>query len=86
MATFTNSWVSLRQVAIGYDLPQSLVHKMKFSNLRVSLAGRDLLYLYNSAPDHINPENTNDSGAGSAFEDGGVPYVRSFSVMINANF
>ncbi|WP_162852676.1 SusC/RagA family TonB-linked outer membrane protein [Dinghuibacter silviterrae] len=83
---FTNSWVSLRQVAVGYDLPASLIHKLRFNNLRLSLAGRNLLYLYNSAPDHINPENTNDSGAGSAFEEGGVPYVRNFSFLINANF
>jgi iron complex outermembrane recepter protein len=86
LATFTNSWISLRQVALGYDLPASFTHKVKLNNLRISLVGRDLLYLYNSAPDHINPENTNDSGAGSAFEDGGVPYQRSFGFMLNTTF
>ena len=83
---FTNSWVSLRQVSLGYDLPATFARKIKMTNLRLALMGRDLFYLYNSAPNHINPENTNDSGAGSAFEDGGVPYVRSYSFMINANF
>ena len=74
---FTNSWVSLRQVTFGYDIPSTLTKKIKLNNLRVSLVGRNLVYLYNSAPDHINPENQNDTGAGNAFEaDPGAP--RSF--------
>ncbi len=80
--TFTNSWVSLRQITLGYDLPGSLAHKMKLNNLKVSLIGRNLIYLYNSAPNHINPENQDDTGAVSAFEEGGVPYVRTFGFML----
>ena len=83
---FENSWVALRQVSLGYDIPPTLIHKLKINNLRVSLVGRNLLYLFNSAHDHINPENSNDSGSGSAFEDGGVPYVRSYGFMLNTNF
>jgi len=83
---FENSWVALRQVSLGYDIPPALIHKLKLNNLRVSLVGRNLLYLYNSAHDHINPENSNDSGSGSAFEDGGVPYVRSYGFMLNTSF
>lgn len=83
---FTNSWVSLRQVSFGYELPSSLTKKIKLNNLRVSLVGRNLVYLYNSAPDHINPENQNDTGAGNAFEEGGVPYVRSYGFTLNTNF
>ncbi|MFI5194479.1 MAG: hypothetical protein ACHQD7_10480, partial [Chitinophagales bacterium] len=83
---FTNSWVSLRQVTVGYDLPPSLTKKLKLNNLRLSLVGRNLVYLYNSAPDHINPENLNDTGSGSAFEEGGVPYVRSYGFTVNTTF
>ncbi|MDR3711503.1 MAG: SusC/RagA family TonB-linked outer membrane protein [Puia sp.] len=82
---FENSWVSLRQVSLGYDLPSSFAHKIKLNNLKVSLVGRNLVYLYNSAPNHINPENSGDTGAGSAFEDGGVPYVRTYGFMLNTN-
>ncbi len=83
---FTNSWVSLRQVTVGYDLPNTFTRKLKLNNLRVSLVGRNLVYLYNSAPNHINPENLNDTGAGSAFEEGGVPYVRSYGFTVNTTF
>ena len=86
LGVFENSWVALRQVSLGYEIPPALIHKLKLNNLRVSLVGRNLLYLYNSAHDHINPENSNDSGSGSAFEDGGVPYVRSYGFMLNTNF
>lgn len=83
---FTNSWVSLREVSFGYDIPSSFTRRIKLNNLRATLIGRNLLYLYNSAPDHINPENQNNSGAGNAFEDGGVPYVRSYGFMLSTNF
>lgn len=83
---FENSWVSLRQVSIGYNLPRSVTSKIKMNNLRVSVLGNNLIYLYNSAPDHINPENLSNSGSGNAFERGGVPYVRSMGVKVEASF
>jgi iron complex outermembrane receptor protein len=85
LGDFTNSWVSLREVSFGYNLPTGFARKMGLNNLRLSLVGRNIIYLYNSAPDHINPENQNNSGAGNAFEDGGGPYTRSWGFMLNTN-
>ncbi|WP_162852495.1 SusC/RagA family TonB-linked outer membrane protein [Dinghuibacter silviterrae] len=83
---FKSSWVAVRQISLGYDLPTGWASKMRMNNLRAVLSVRNPFYLYNSAPDHINPDNLNDSGSGAAFERGGIPYVRSYGFSLNAGF
>ncbi|MBN9384996.1 MAG: SusC/RagA family TonB-linked outer membrane protein [Chitinophagaceae bacterium] len=85
-AMFTSSWVSLQQVAFTYELPYSLAAKLKLNGLRLSLLGNNLLYIYNSAKDHINPNNLNDSGSGAVTESSGMPYIRSFGFSLNGSF
>lgn len=86
MATFESSWVSLREVSLSYDLPQEFASKIKLNNLRVSLIGTNLLFLYNSAPDHVNPDNLSSTSSGAFVERGGTPYFRQMGFSINANF
>ena len=83
---FENSWVALREVSIGYNLPQRFSSKLKMNNLRVSAVGRNILYLYNSSKDNIHPESIFSSRAGAFAEYGGVPYVRSIGFSVNAGF
>ncbi len=83
---FEDSWVSLREVSVGYNLPKSITNKVKFNNIRVSLIGRNLMYLYNQAPDHINPESLYGSSAGTFAEYGGLPFIRSYGFSVNAGF
>jgi iron complex outermembrane receptor protein len=54
--------------------------------LRVNLIGRNLFYLYNTTPDHINPESVFSSRAGAFAEYGGMPWVRQIALSINAGF
>jgi len=83
---FENSWIAMREISLGYDLPQSILKKIHFQRLRVNLIGRNLFYLYNTTPDHINPESIFSSRAGAFAEYGGMPWVRQFSLAINAGF
>ena len=83
---FKSSWVAVRQISLGYDLPTAWATRMKMNNLRAVVSVRNPFYLYNSAPDGINPDNLNDSGSGAAFERGGIPYVRSYGFSLNAGF
>jgi iron complex outermembrane receptor protein len=83
---FKSSWVAVRQISLGYDLPTAWATKMRMNNLRAVVSVRNPFYLYNSAPDNINPDNLNDSGSGAAFERGGIPYVRSYGFSLNAGF
>ncbi|TAD91306.1 MAG: SusC/RagA family TonB-linked outer membrane protein [Bacteroidetes bacterium] len=85
-SVFENSWVAMREVSFGYEVPKSVVNKIRFQRLRVNLIGRNLFYLYNTTPDNINPESIFSSRAGAFAEYGGMPWVRQFSLAINAGF
>jgi iron complex outermembrane recepter protein len=85
-SVFENSWVALREVSLGYNLPQRFSSKLRMNTLRVSAVGRNLGYLYNSSKDNIHPESVFSSRAGAFAEYGGVPYVRSIGVSLNAGF
>jgi iron complex outermembrane receptor protein len=84
--TFDDTWVSLREVSIGYNLPKELTQKAKIQNLRISFVGRNLLYIYNGMPNHVNPESIFNNRSSSAFDFGAGPSTRSLGVSLNANF
>jgi iron complex outermembrane recepter protein len=85
LTTFDDSWVSLREVSMGYNLPQSVTKKIKINNARLSLVGRNLLYLYNSFGG-INPEGIFNNRASAGFEFGAGPSTRSIGINLYANF
>ena len=82
-----NTWIKLREVAVSYDLPKKLVRKMKFvQGVGLTFVCRDVLYIYSSLPDKINPEGINGSGNAQGFEWASLPGCRSFSFGIKATF
>jgi iron complex outermembrane receptor protein len=83
---FESSWVSVREISLTYDLPQGIASKLKLNNLRASLIGRNLFFLYNSAPDGVNPDNLSSTSSGAFIENGGTPYFRQFGFSLNTNF
>jgi iron complex outermembrane recepter protein len=83
---FESSWVSVRELSLTYDLPQNIANKLKLNNLRASLVGRNLFFLYNNAPDNVNPDNLSSTSSGAFIENGGTPYFRQFGFSINASF
>jgi len=85
-AIFTSSWVSLQQVSFGYNLPAGIAAKAKMNSLRLSLTGYNLIYIYNNAPDHVNPDNLSSSGSDAMTETSAMPYIRSFAFSIFGNF
>lgn len=85
-SVFENSWVAVREVSLGYNLPSTLTKKIRFSSLRLSVVGRNLGYLYKTAKDGINPEGIFTNRAAGFAEYGGWPYVRSLGFNINATF
>ncbi|MGN6436657.1 MAG: SusC/RagA family TonB-linked outer membrane protein [Agriterribacter sp.] len=85
-STFENSWVALREITLGYNLPKSVSSRIKLSNLRINLIGRNLTYLYKTARDGINPEGLSSNNAAAFAEYGGLPFIRSLGFRINAEF
>lgn len=82
-----NSWISLRQVSLSFQVPQSFCSKIKLNNLSVNLIGRDLLYLYNTLPLNFNPASNYSNSTAVQKEVGFIPpMTRSFGVTLRAGF
>jgi iron complex outermembrane receptor protein len=81
-SVFDASYVALREVSLGYTLPSSLVQRWRLNSLRVQVVGRNLGYIYNALPDHINPESVRNNKTSAFSEYGAVPFVRNMGVTI----
>ncbi|MFV0506266.1 MAG: SusC/RagA family TonB-linked outer membrane protein [Bacteroidales bacterium] len=84
---FENSYITLKNVAISYTLPNSFASKLRLQKATVSLYGRDLAVLYNTLPDKANPQFMYSSNSG-AFTDGeGIgPWVSTLGLSLNVEF
>ncbi len=85
-AITTSSWVSLQQVSVAYDLPKRIANKFLLNGITASIVGNNLVYLYNSAKDKMNPNNLNSTGSGAMNEGSSMPYIRSTGFSINGSF
>ncbi|SHM12475.1 iron complex outermembrane recepter protein [Chitinophaga jiangningensis] len=85
-SVFDASYVALREVNIGYSLPTELVNRWKMQSLRISLVGRNLGYLFNNLPLHINPEAVRNNATYAFSEYGAVPFIRNFGATIQIGF
>ncbi|QJB33368.1 SusC/RagA family TonB-linked outer membrane protein [Chitinophaga oryzae] len=85
-SVFDASYVALREVSLGYSLPTDLVQRWRLNSLRVSLVGRNLGYLFNNLPDHINPEAVRNNKTSAFSEYGAVPFVRNMGLTVQVGF
>jgi TonB-linked SusC/RagA family outer membrane protein len=84
-AIFDATFTKLREVKMGYTVPNKLTSKIGVRNLNISLVGRNLL-LWSKVP-HIDPESSSMSGGtiipGS--ESVAIPSTRSYGVNLSFN-
>lgn len=81
-----NSYIGIREIMLGYDLPVQITERLQVSNLRVSVFGRDLGFLYKTMPDNIHPFSVRSTDAGAAHVWGVMPYVRTLGVNLDIEF
>ncbi len=82
-----NSWISLRQVSLSYQVPQSICEKIKLNTLSINLVGRDLFYLYNTLPLNFNPASNYSNSTAVQKEVGFIPpMTRALGVTLRAAF
>lgn len=81
------TYVKLREMSIGYDLPKELLAKLHIvKEARFSLVGRDLFYLKKHTPG-TNPEGASvREDWAQAFELNSLPPTRNFGFNINLTF
>ncbi|MFA8343916.1 MAG: SusC/RagA family TonB-linked outer membrane protein, partial [Rhodothermaceae bacterium] len=81
------NYIALRNISIGYNLPKSIAQKIKAQNMYVSLNARNLLYLYNSLPNHLNPESFRGTTSNySYFERNFTPYTATYTMTLSIDF
>lgn len=84
-SVFDASFVKLRQLTLGYTIPTSILGNLPFRDVRVSLVGRNLAFLYVKAP-HIDPETAFSNGNDQGIEHAQLPSARSYGINLSVNF
>jgi len=81
------TYIKLREMSIGYDLPKELLAKLHIvKEARLSLVGRDLFYLKKHTPG-TNPEGASvREDWAQAFELNSLPPTRNFGFNISLTF
>jgi hypothetical protein len=74
------SFVKLRELRFGYDLPRSILSRARVRNANISLVGRNLLM--RSKVPNIDPESALSTGNVQGLEFATIPTARSFGFNI----
>lgn len=83
---FDASFIKLREVNIGYDLPKGWFQNSFIGSLRIAAYGRNLALLKSNVP-HVDPETAFDSSnAMQGIEFGQLPSARTMGLTLNATF
>ncbi len=78
--------VRLREVVLGYSLPERWLTSSPIAHLKISLVGRNLLFLYR-AMEHADPEAGYSSGnTGNGIEHLSLPSTSSYGVNLQLSF
>ena len=80
------SFIKLKELAIGYTFPKSMLKKTPINSLNVSFVARNLAYLLKHTPG-TSPEGGYDTTMFSqAIDFMAVPYTRTFGFSVNLGF
>lgn len=83
---FDASFIKLRELQLGYNIPDKVWGKLPLRSVSISLVGRNLL-LWDRVP-HIDPENMSYTGGTAlpGIENMSMPSSRSYGVNLNVKF
>ncbi len=82
---FDASFIKLREVSLGYSLPNSLISKLPVRDVRFRLFGRNLAILHSNLP-YLDPQGVNGAGNLQGLENAQVPTTRSMGFDISFKF
>jgi iron complex outermembrane receptor protein len=83
---YKNNYIKLRELVLGYNVSKTFANKLHFQNLRVSLIGRNLLYVYRTMK-NLDPEAPlGGSWMKQGIDEGSTGATRSFGFSVNASF
>jgi TonB-dependent starch-binding outer membrane protein SusC len=85
------SYYALREVLVGYTLPEKFARRIKFTSLRLYFSGQNLFFHSASGYRGINPEARFSTGPYNTplvdgYQRGGFPLAKTFLFGIDINF
>lgn len=81
------SYVALRNVTIGYNLPADTVQRFGLSTLRIYATGQNLMYLTADGYTGFNPESINNTSPTTyGYQRAGSPIFSTISIGLNVEF
>lgn len=82
-----NSYVKLRELSLGYNIPANIARKIGAKRMTVSVFGRNLMYLYRTIKDMDAEQTTAGSRWFETLTNTGTnPATRSIGFMLRASF
>ncbi|WP_083852721.1 SusC/RagA family TonB-linked outer membrane protein [Pedobacter arcticus] len=85
-AVSKNSWIMLREITLGYNIPSQFLSKLKVQGARLNFTARNIGYLYKTLNAGQNPESLQSNDPFRPYITGGVPFYRSYSMSLNVRF
>lgn len=79
------SFVKLRQVILTYNVPVSIIKKIKLQSASISFVARNLAILYKQT-DNFDPEQSFTNSVNQGFESIGLPRTRSYGFNLAIKF
>ncbi len=79
---YDGSFIKLREMTLGYNVPSDIFGNNFINKLRISLVGRNLFILHKNT-EGFDPESTFNSGNAQGIEAFAFPSTRSLGVNIN---
>lgn len=80
------SYIYLREVNLGYNLPKSFVERLRLQSVRVALTGRNLWLMKSNIP-HVDPSAMAlSTGNLQGIEGVSMPSTRTFGFNLNVTF
>ncbi|MEO6706108.1 MAG: outer membrane beta-barrel protein, partial [Ginsengibacter sp.] len=80
------SWIMLREITLGYQLPKNITDKINFKGAGLRFTARNIGYLYNSLNGEQNPASLQSNDPFIPVITGAVPFARNYAVSLNLNF
>lgn len=81
-----NTWFALREITLGYRLPESLCKKFGANYLRLGFTARNICYIINKLTDGLNPASISSNNPLTPFDIGGVPFYRTYALNLTVRF
>jgi TonB-linked SusC/RagA family outer membrane protein len=82
---YSASYIKLREVKLGYTIPQKWAKSIGFQGASFAVVGRNLWIIHKNAP-NIDPETAFNTGNGQGLEDLTLPTVRNIGFNVNLKF